>query len=48
MPLIPNIYHAFYKNLKDNQNEDASNDPDLSESDNYNVLYLIKLCCIKF
>lgn len=24
LPLIPNIYHAFYKNLKDDQNEDAS------------------------
>jgi len=33
LPLIPNIYHEFYKNLKDNQNEDASYDPDLSESD---------------
>jgi len=32
LPLIPDIYHEFYKNLKSNQSEDPSYDPDLSES----------------
>lgn len=33
LPLIPDIYHDFYKNLKSNQSEDPSYDQDLSESD---------------
>jgi len=31
--LVPNVYHEFYKNLKDNSNEDPSYDLDLEESD---------------
>lgn len=33
LPLIPDIYHDFYKNIKSNESEDLSYDPDLSESD---------------
>jgi len=33
LPLIPDIYHNFYKNLKSNEREDPSYDPDLSKSD---------------
>lgn len=33
LPLIPDIYHDFYKNIKSNDSEDPSYDPDLSESD---------------
>uniref|UniRef100_A0A2S2NSJ8 Uncharacterized protein n=1 Tax=Schizaphis graminum TaxID=13262 RepID=A0A2S2NSJ8_SCHGA len=33
LPLIPDIYHDFYKNIKSNESEDLYYDPDLSESD---------------
>lgn len=33
LPLIPNVYHEFYKNLTTNEEENARDDPDLYDTD---------------